>query len=199
MTDVLSDLLQPSLRVVLCGTAAGTTSAAERAYYADQVEPLLGPDVEYIGQVGGADKAELLARAEALVNPIRWPEPFGLVMIEAMACGTPVIAFRRGSVPEVMVQGVTGFVVEDVAEAEEALGRVPTLSRWACRNTFVERFGAVRMATYYLAVYRKLVGEGPCPIAQGASRAGIARPLAQVRRRGGLLGPVAAVQSPGGS
>ncbi|MDR3620455.1 MAG: glycosyltransferase family 4 protein [Paludisphaera borealis] len=173
----------------------------ERPYYERVIEPLLraSPWVEFVGEVGGAAKDDFLGNAHALLFPIEWDEPFGLVMIESMACGTPVIAFRRGSVPEVMVHGVTGFVVEDVAEAEEALGRVPTLSRWACRRTFVERFGAARMAMDYLAVYRRLVGGGSRPIARGAGRAFLAEPLAPIRRHGRLLGPVAAVPSPGGS
>ena len=133
------------------------------------------------------------ADAHALLFPIEWAEPFGLVMIEAMACGTPVVAFRRGSVPEVMVDGVTGFVVDDVPGAVEAVGRVPALSRRACRRVFDGRYGAARMARDYLAVYRRLVGGriGRSPRTRGPrSTPG---PIGPIRHHGGLLGPVGAV------
>jgi glycosyltransferase involved in cell wall biosynthesis len=130
----------------------------ERAYYESAIEPLFraSPWVEFLGEVGGRDKDELLGNAHALLFPIDWAEPFGLVMIEAMACGTPVIAFRRGSVPEVMVEGVTGFIVDDVAGAAGAVGRVAGLSRRACRRVFEERYDAARMARDYCDVYRRL-------------------------------------------
>jgi glycosyltransferase involved in cell wall biosynthesis len=139
---------------------AAKVDRADLDYYKDQIEPLLrkaGSSVEFIGEVGGADKDRFLGEAYALLFPINWPEPFGLVMIEAMACGTPVIAFRRGSVPEVMQDGITGFVVADVDEAVAALERVATLSRAGCRRVFEERFSAGRMACDYLAVYHRLV------------------------------------------
>jgi Glycosyl transferases group 1 len=117
--------------------------------------------VEFLGEVGGRQKDELLGNALALLFPIDWPEPFGLVMIEAMACGTPVIAWRKGSVPEVMEDDVTGFVVDSVEEAVWAAGRVASLSRQACRSVFEERYDAVRMARDYLEVYRRLAHAGP--------------------------------------
>jgi glycosyltransferase involved in cell wall biosynthesis len=135
----------------------------ERAYFADTIEPLMkaaGSLVEFVGEVGGRDKDEFLGNAYALLFPIDWPEPFGLAMIEALACGTPVIAFRNGSVPEVLDDGVTGFVVESIEEAVRAVARIPELSRHACRAIFEERFDAARMARDYLEVYRRLVHGG---------------------------------------
>jgi glycosyltransferase involved in cell wall biosynthesis len=132
----------------------------ERAYFHQTIEPLLHESrsfVEFIGEVGGRDKDEFLGNAHALLFPIDWAEPFGLVMIEAMACGTPVIAFRNGSVPEVITDGVTGFVVDSVEDAVEAVGRVAWLNRRTCRAVFEERFDAARMARDYLDVYRRLV------------------------------------------
>jgi glycosyltransferase involved in cell wall biosynthesis len=131
----------------------------ERAYFQETVEPLLresGPWVDFLGEVGGRDKDELLGNARALLFPVDWPEPFGLVMIEALACGTPVVAWRKGSVPEVIADGVTGFVVDSVAEAVRAVGRVGGLSRRDCRRAFEEHFDAARMAQGYLEVYRRL-------------------------------------------
>lgn len=137
--------------------AAKMWEPAERAYYADQVEPLLGPDVEYIGQVGGADKAELLARAEALVNPIRWPEPFGLVMIEALAVGTPVVAFAEGAAPEIVDHGRTGFLCSDEEDMAARLAEVTSLDRRACRRAALRRFTTRRMVGDHVALYRDLI------------------------------------------
>jgi glycosyltransferase involved in cell wall biosynthesis len=142
---------------------AAKVDAADRAYYEAEIEPLLrdGPRVEFIGEIGDAAKDGFLGDAHALLFPIDWPEPFGLVMIEAMACGTPVIAYRSGSVPEVMEDGVTGFVVGGPAEAARAVRRVAGLSRAGCRRAFERRFTARRMAEDYLAVYgRMIAGEG---------------------------------------
>jgi glycosyltransferase involved in cell wall biosynthesis len=140
----------------------------ERAYFQQTVEPLLEasrPWVEFLGEVGGREKDEFLGNARALLFPIDWPEPFGLVMIEALACGTPVIGWRNGSVPEVIEDGVTGFVVDSVEEAVRAVGRVGGesggLSRRACRQAFEERFDAARMARDYVEVYRRLTQGGP--------------------------------------
>src|SRR5262249_6455927 len=139
---------------------AAKVDRADRCYFEASIRPLLkqaGSCVEFIGEVGGADKDRLLGESAALVFPIDWPEPFGLVMIEAMACGTPVIAFRRGSIPEVLQDGVTGFVVDDVDQAVAAVDRLGEIDRAACRRAFVERFSAARMAKDYLAVYERLV------------------------------------------
>jgi glycosyltransferase involved in cell wall biosynthesis len=124
------------------------------------VEPLFNNSfVEYLGEIGEQEKDEFLGNAYALLFPIDWREPFGLVMIEAMACGTPVIAFRMGSVPEVMEDGVTGFVVEDVDSAVKAVELIPTVSRLGCRRYFDEHFTSARMALDYLNIYRKLIQE----------------------------------------
>jgi glycosyltransferase involved in cell wall biosynthesis len=113
-------------------------------------------NVEYVGEINDSQKAEFLGGAIVLLVPIDWPEPFGLVMIEAMACGTPVIAFNRGSVPEVIDDGVTGFIVEDINGAIGAVDRLGHLSRQKIRQRFEERFTARRMAQDYLSVYRSM-------------------------------------------
>jgi glycosyltransferase involved in cell wall biosynthesis len=114
--------------------------------------------LEFIGEVGGEGKNTFLGEAYALLFPIDWPEPFGLVMIEAMACGTPVIAYCRGSVSEVLEDGVTGWIVESIEAAVQAVRRVPALSRARCRQVFEERFSAFRMAQDYLRIYKELLG-----------------------------------------
>ncbi|ROR32796.1 glycosyltransferase family 4 protein [Inmirania thermothiophila] len=130
-----------------------------QAYFDERIRPLLRlPGVEYVGEVDERGKAELLGGAAALLFPIDWPEPFGLVMIEAMACGTPVIALRRGSVPEVMEDGVTGFVVDSLEEATAACARLDEIDRVACRRVFERRFSVERMADDYERLYRRLAG-----------------------------------------
>ncbi len=137
---------------------AAKVDRADREYFETVVKPLLNhPLVEFIGEIGQAEKDDFLGGAYALLFPIDWPEPFGLVMIEAMACGTPVIAYRCGSVPEVMEHGVTGFIVNDLDEAVRAVKRVSSLDRRRCRRVFEERFTSVRMARDYLEVYRRLI------------------------------------------
>ena len=134
----------------------------EDDYYKQTIEPLLleaRSFVEFVGEVGGREKDEFLGNADALLFPIDWPEPFGLVMIEALACGTPVIAWREGSVPEVIEEGVTGFIVENIDEAVAAVGRVQWLDRRECRQAFEARFDAARMAEDYVAIYRRLAGK----------------------------------------
>ncbi len=136
---------------------AAKVDKVDRDYFDEQIKPLMSlPFVDYIGEIADGQKSEFLSGAIALLAPIDWPEPFGLVMIEAMACGTPVIAFNRGSVPEVIDEGVTGFVVEDETSAIAAVSQIPDLSREVVRQRFEERFTARRMATDYLAVYREL-------------------------------------------
>jgi glycosyltransferase involved in cell wall biosynthesis len=133
---------------------AAKVDKADREYFKEQIEPLFrDPLVEYVGEVGGAAKDEFLGNAHAVLFPVDWPEPFGLVMIEAMACGTPVIAWRCGSVPEVMEDGVSGFLVDDGDGAVAAVGRVAGLDRRGCRRVFEERFTSGRMAADYLALY----------------------------------------------
>jgi glycosyltransferase involved in cell wall biosynthesis len=137
---------------------AAKVDRADRDYYEEEIRPMLAsPNVEYIGEIGDKDKSEFLSGAIALLVPIDWPEPFGLVMIEAMACGTPVIAFNRGSVPEVIDEGVTGFIVEDETGAIGAVDRLSHLSREGVRQRFEQRFTARRMALDYLSVYRGLM------------------------------------------
>lgn len=148
---------------------AAKIDRVDQEYFKETIEPLMrsaGSLVEFIGEVGGTDKDEFLGNAHALLFPIDWPEPFGLVMIEALACGTPVIAFRHGSVPEVMDDGLTGFVVESVDEAVAAVGRVAALSRHACRQVFERRFSVRRQADDYLKVYRRLLAERLDPTRQ---------------------------------
>ena len=136
---------------------AAKVDKADRDYFEEQIRPLMSlPFVEYLGEINDAQKPEFLSGAIALLVPIDWPEPFGLVMIEAMACGTPVIAFNRGSVPEIVEDGLTGFIVEDETSAVGAVGQLSTLSREGVRARFEERFTARRMANEYLAVYRQL-------------------------------------------
>jgi glycosyltransferase involved in cell wall biosynthesis len=133
---------------------------AETAYFKKQLQPHIdGERVTLIGEVDDAEKQPFLAGAAALLFPIDRPEPFGLVMIEAMACGTPVIAYRSGSVPEVIEDGVTGFIVDGEEEAIRAVCELPRLDRRTIRARFEERFTAVRMASAYEARYRELVAE----------------------------------------
>ena len=137
---------------------AAKVDRADRRYFKRVVEPLLNDSyVEWVGEISDQQKNEFLGNAYALLFPIDWPEPFGLVMIEAMACGTPVIAYESGSVPEVMEDGITGFVVREPGEAAEAIGRVTDLSRARCREVFETRFTATRMADDYMEVYEQMV------------------------------------------
>jgi glycosyltransferase involved in cell wall biosynthesis len=141
---------------------AAKVDSVDREYFADRIEPQLGgPFAEYVGEIGDGEKSDFLGNAYALLFPIDWPEPFGLVMIEALACGTPVIAYRRGSVPEVLDDGVTGFVVADLDDAAAAAERVGSLDRRRCRQVFEQRFTARRMACDYLALYERLRAAAP--------------------------------------
>jgi glycosyltransferase involved in cell wall biosynthesis len=136
---------------------AAKVDRPDRAYFKSVIEPLIdGTSVEYVGEIDERQKDDFFGNALALLFPIDWPEPFGLVMIEAMACGTPVIAFPRGSVPEVIDHGRSGFIVENVEEAVFAVARLDTLRRERCRETFEQRFTAQRMAADYLHVYHRV-------------------------------------------
>ena len=136
---------------------AAKVDRVDEEYFCAKIRPMIdGRHVEMIGEIGDAAKPEFLSGAHALLLPIDWPEPFGLVMIEAMACGTPVIAFPAGSVPEVVEDGLTGFVVPNEAAAVAAVGRLPALSRSAIRRRFETRFSAERMAADYVTVYEQL-------------------------------------------
>ncbi len=134
---------------------AAKIDAADQAYWDEQIGPLVAasPHVEFIGEINDAQKPGFLSGAHALLFPIDWPEPFGLVMIEAMACGTPVIAFNHGSVPEVIDHGLTGFIVPDEAAAVAAIDNLDRLDRKLVRQQFDRRFTARRMAEDYLDVY----------------------------------------------
>ncbi len=138
---------------------AAKVDSIDQAYWEEKIRPMVEarPDVEFIGEIAESDKADFLGGAAALLFPIEWPEPFGLVMIEAMACGTPVIAFRRGSVSEIVEEGISGFVVDTIEEAVGAVGLIANLDRAKVRAQFERRFTAERMARGYLNIYRTLL------------------------------------------
>ncbi len=139
---------------------AAKIDRADVAYWNDVVAPMIAaaPNVEFVGEINEREKADFLGNAAALLFPIDWPEPFGLVMIEAMACGTPVIAFRRGSAAEVIDDGLTGFLVRNISEAVAAAGRIGALDRTLIRTVFERRFSIERVASEYLRIYRNLAG-----------------------------------------
>jgi glycosyltransferase involved in cell wall biosynthesis len=158
---------------------AAKVDKADREYFEREIRPLLGePGARFIGEIGDREKNEFLGNALAMLFPIDWPEPFGLVMIESMACGTPVIAFPRGSVPEVIDHGVTGLIVNSVEEAAAALGHADSMDRRACRARFEERFISARMARDYLRVYERMMAVGPGMLDVGGEGRGLRR-LAQ--------------------
>jgi glycosyltransferase involved in cell wall biosynthesis len=137
---------------------AAKVDPADRAYFESTIEPLLDDAlVTFVGEIGEDAKNDFIGNARALLMPIDWPEPFGLVMIESMACGTPVIAYRNGAVPEVIDDGVTGFVVDNQEQAIAAAKNVASIDRRRCRKVFEQRFTAHVMARRYLEVYRQLV------------------------------------------
>jgi glycosyltransferase involved in cell wall biosynthesis len=137
--------------------AAKNREPAEQAYFHDQIKPLLTDDVDVIGEVAGERKLAVLGAAAALLNPIQWAEPFGLVMIEAMACGTPVIACPNGAAPEIVDVGSTGFLCSDADELVSAIHRVDELDRDLCRATVVDRFSTERMVADHIALYHDMV------------------------------------------
>jgi glycosyltransferase involved in cell wall biosynthesis len=141
---------------------AAAVHPGERAWFREEIYPMLEASqsfVEYLGEVGGETRLELFSHARALMFPIGWEEPFGLVLIEAMASGTPAIAFRRGAVPEIVEHGVTGFIVDDVEQAVRAVQKLGTIRRNDCRRSFERRFSAERMTRDYLAIYRTLLAD----------------------------------------
>jgi glycosyltransferase involved in cell wall biosynthesis len=135
---------------------AAKVDRVDEAYFQTEIAPMLGIDARLVGEINDAQKSAFLSGAKALLMPIDWPEPFGLVMIEAMACGTPVIAYNHGSVPEIIEDGVSGFIVSNEAEAVKALRRVDLLDRATIRARFEARFTATRMAQDYVEVYESL-------------------------------------------
>jgi glycosyltransferase involved in cell wall biosynthesis len=135
---------------------AAKVDAVDVEYFENTIKPLLGSsDIEFVGEIAESDKSKFLGEAAALLFPINWPEPFGLVMIEAMACGTPVLAFRHGSVPEVIDEGVTGYIVDDIESAVATIPRLLSLDRRRVRQRFEERFTATRMAKSYVSLYSR--------------------------------------------
>ncbi|KAI9870476.1 MAG: hypothetical protein M1830_004174, partial [Pleopsidium flavum] len=163
---------------------AAKVDAVDQVYFAQEIKPLFAlPHVEYIGEINDTEKSKFLGNARGLLFPIDWPEPFGIVMIEAMACGTPVIAFNHGSVSEVIEEGVSGFIVEDESSAIAAVERLHTLPRTKVRETFEKRFTTKIMAERYVHVYKKLIGQKAPnglsvdkPIVNGTLSASEARP-----------------------
>jgi glycosyltransferase involved in cell wall biosynthesis len=136
---------------------AAKVDAVDQKYFDKSVKPLLNdPQIEFLGEIGDDQKCPFLSNALAVLFPINWPEPFGLVMIESLACGTPVIAFPGGSVTEILEDGVTGFIVNNVKAAAEAVHRIPNLSRSRCREVFETRFSARRMCEDYVRVYERV-------------------------------------------
>jgi glycosyltransferase involved in cell wall biosynthesis len=137
---------------------AAKVDGADKDYFESLIKPLLRNSfVEFVGEIGDGEKDEFLGNAYGLLFPIDWPEPFGLVTIEAMACGTPVVAYRGGAVPEIVQQGDTGFVVERLDHAVDAVRRIAKLSRKRCREVFEKRFTATRMARDYVRIFERLI------------------------------------------
>jgi glycosyltransferase involved in cell wall biosynthesis len=137
---------------------AAKVDPVDREYFHSKIEPLLShPLVEYLGEICDVEKDEFLGEAMALVCPYDWPEPFGLVLIEALACGTPVLAYRRGSIPEIIEDGITGFVCDGLDDMAEAITRIPEIDRHRCRWTFEHTFNVERMARDYLRVYEQVL------------------------------------------
>lgn len=151
---------------------AAKVDAGDKDYYHEVIQPLLGDGVTFVGEINERQKKDFLGRARALLFPIDWPEPFGLVMIEAMACGTPVLAFDRGSVPEVIESGLSGIVVSTIQEAHARLPEALALNRRAVRSRFEARFTAERMARDYIDLYAELKKPGRAPRAKAASLVG---------------------------
>jgi glycosyltransferase involved in cell wall biosynthesis len=138
---------------------AAKVDPADQEYFQTEIEPLLfHPLVEYLGEITDEEKNDFLGHAMALVCPYDWPEPFGLVLIESLACGTPVLAYRRGSIPEIIEDGTTGFVCEGLDEMTAAVQRIPEIDRRRCRWAFEQRFSVGRMAQDYLRVYEQAIG-----------------------------------------
>jgi glycosyltransferase involved in cell wall biosynthesis len=167
----LDRAIEIATRLGIVLRVAAKVDRADREYYLQRIAPLLhNPYVEFIGEISEAEKNEFLGGARALLFPIDWPEPFGLVLIEAMACGTPVIGYGRGSVPEIITDGENGFVVENLDQAVAAVKRLPELSRRRCRELFESRFTTTRMMNDYLAIYDTVIaGDDTQDHASGAN------------------------------
>lgn len=164
--------IEIAMRAGLDLKIAAKVDRVDQEYFDQMIRPLLAnPRVEFVGEIGESEKQEFLGGAVALLFPVDWPEPFGLVMIEAMACGTPVIAWRRGSVPEVVEEGVTGFIVDTVDEAVAAVARIGSLDRRLVRRRFETRFTAARMARDYTKLYRFLATSKEILVGHGRTAA----------------------------
>lgn len=162
--------IEVALRTKIPLKIAAKVDATDKEYFEGKIRPLLGAEgIEFIGEIGEREKSEFLGNAIALMFPVDWPEPFGLVMIEALACGTPVIARPCGSVPEVLRDGVTGFIGSTIEELVQAVGRIPTLSRERCRAEFESRFTADVMAANYERIYYDLI-DGRLAVARADGR-----------------------------
>jgi len=156
----LDHAIEIAKRVGLPLRIAAKVDPTDRNYFHSEIEPLLDhPLVEYVGELTDAEKDDFLGEAYALIAPFDWPEPFGLVFIESLACGTPVLAYRRGSIPEIIDDGVTGFVCDHLGKMANAVERVSLLDRHRCRQAFEERFTVERMVQDYLKVYEHLIGD----------------------------------------
>ncbi|MGB7600923.1 MAG: glycosyltransferase family 4 protein [Candidatus Sulfotelmatobacter sp.] len=161
----LEDAIEIAYRAGMQLKIAAKVDPADTEYFENKIKTLLKKGrVDFIGEIGHDEKNDFLGNAAAFLFPIQWPEPFGIVMIEALACGTPVIAYRRGSVPEVIEDGVTGFIVDDVDGAVEALENLEQIDRRGCRKHFERHFSDERMAAEYLAIYKRLVQRVPTTI-----------------------------------
>lgn len=168
---------------------AAKIDATDSHYMATKIQPLLDdPLVEFVGEVSDEDKGTFLGNAYALLFPIDWVEPFGLVMIEAMACGTPTIAFRQGSVPEIIENGVTGFVVDNIDQSLAALDQIPSIDRGRCRHVFESRFSAQRMAADYLSVYENLIDQTRRSSSNLIHRQDLIAPIDKNRGANGAVG-----------
>jgi glycosyltransferase involved in cell wall biosynthesis len=146
------------VRLIISGKAA---EPAERRYFEECVAPRMTPDTEFIGESHGSRRTDLLSRARGVLAPAQWDEPFGLAAVEALACGTPVIGLRRGSLPEIVDHGLTGWICDDPAELPDAIGRLDELDPRTCRSVAAERYGTAAMVSRYENVYRLLVGAAP--------------------------------------
>ncbi|MBX6427064.1 MAG: glycosyltransferase family 4 protein [Variibacter sp.] len=178
---------------------AAKVDRVDQDYWEEKIRPMVEahPNVEFIGEINEHEKASFLGEAAALLFPIDWPEPFGLVMIESMACGTPVIAFRRGSVPEILEDGVSGFIVETVDEAAAAVARLDALDRARVRAAFERRFTVERMARDYVKIYRDLLARAEPLRTRRAS--GRPKPLHAVERVPADLPPAPAMAKQNGA
>ena len=156
--------IEIALRSDLQLCIAAKIDVVDKKYFEENIQKYFDHHlITFVGEIPESEKSDFLGNALALIFPIQWPEPFGLVMIESLACGTPVVAFNRGSVPEIIQNAVTGFIVESIDEAVAAVGRLGLISRHKCRDVFDERFSSKIMADGYLNVYKKLIVKSLIP------------------------------------